>query len=80
MAWLVWFILRGTREWCLSTDSPFLKACRMKFLALTLQSVVTTQKTGNGNGRFPCHGERVNVGPIYLRLLIPRAKHMLTLV
>ena len=39
--------------------------------------VITTEKTGDGNGRFPCLGDRVSVGPTYLSGLIPRARHML---
>ena len=49
----------------------------MKFLAFTLQLGVTTEKTGRGDGRLPCLGEGVSVGPLYLSGLIPRARHVL---
>lgn len=42
--------LRGTREWCLSSDSLELQVCQMKFLAFTLQLAVRTEKTCPGEG------------------------------
>lgn len=61
--------LRGTREWCLSSDSLELQVCQMKFLAFTLQLAVRTEKT--------CPGEGAGVGPIHLSGFIPRARHPL---
>ena len=73
LVWLTWEA-RGN-------GAPIWRAPNSKFSGWhslsTLQLVVTTEKTGINNGRFPCPGERVSVGPISLSGLIPRASHRL---